>query len=138
MDRRPPLAVSPRRLRPRPHRLHRRRLAALARIIDRERGSACLFVMQAPPALYDATRSCLPTRYPFPAHLVEASEARAIGVDPVAEIERILAARPAVIAAAAIPRTQDRPTVMLVQRVLAHHYRAVANDLGITVYRRID
>lgn len=116
----------------------RARIAALAQRIDRERGQDCLFVFQVSPLLYNATHSCLPTRYPFPAHLVEASEARAIGVDPVAEIDRILSARPSVIAAAAIPRTQDRPTVMLVQRVLAHHYRAVANDLGITVYRRID
>jgi hypothetical protein len=114
------------------------RVAALAQRINAERGRGCLFVFQASPLLYNATRSCLPTRYPFPAHLVEVSEAGAIGVDPVAETARILAARPAVIAAGADPRTFERPAAVLVRRALARHYRAVARDLGITVYRRID
>ena len=116
----------------------RRRIAALAQRIDRERGQGCLFVFQVSPLLYNATHSCLPTRYPFPAHLVEASEAGAIGIDPVVEIDRILATRPMVIAAGVIPRTQDRPTVIRVRHALARHYRAVAQDLGITVYRRVD
>ena len=116
----------------------RARVAALAQRIDHARGQGCLFVFQASPLLYNATRSCLPKRYPFPAHLVEVSEAGAIGVDPVAETARILAARPAVIAVGVDPRTVDRPAAVLVRRALARRYRAVAHDLGITVYRRIN
>jgi hypothetical protein len=112
----------------------RRRLAALASVIDTRRGTGCLFVFQAPPALYTATRSCLPTRFPFPFHLVEASEAQAIGVDPLTEVARILAARPPVIAAGDIPRNRARPTVLLVRRTLAAHYRPIARDSGVTVY----
>ncbi|WP_137898664.1 hypothetical protein [Sphingomonas sp. 2SG] len=115
----------------------RQRVATLARVIDRMRGQGCLFLVQAPPALYDATESCLPTRYPFPFHLVEASEARAIGIDPTQEVARILAARPPVIAIGDIPRNRRRPGVILVHRALARHYRAVARELGVTVYRRM-
>ncbi len=112
----------------------RHRLAALATIIDRERGRGCLFVFQAPPALYSATRSCLPTRYPFPFHLTEASEAGAIGVDPVSEVARILASRPPVIARGSRPART--PAGMLVDRAIADHYRPIARDIGITLYRR--
>ena len=114
----------------------RRRLTALAGIIDRARGQGCPFLVQAPPVLYDATHACLPTRYPFPFHLVEASEAHAIGVDPTQEVARILAARPPVIAIGDIPRNRRRPVVILVRRTLARHYRVIARDLGVTVYRR--
>lgn len=116
----------------------RRRLATLAKTIEGARGQGCLFVFQAPPTLYTATRSCLPTRYPFPYHLVEPSEEHAIGVDPDVEVARILAAAPPVIAAGDRPDRRRRPTVLRVSRTLAQHYRPIASDLGITVYRRIN
>ena len=116
----------------------RRRLAALSTAIDQSRGQGCLFVFQAPPALYSSTGSCLPTRYPFPFHLVEASEAGAIGVDQDREVARILAGRPPVIAAGDIRRNRGRPTVRRVARALASHYHAIASDLGVTVYRRVN
>ncbi len=116
----------------------RHRLAMLAERIDRVRGQGCLFVFEAPSALYTATRSCLPTRFPFPYHLVEADEAPAIGVDQTAEVAHILAAGPPVIAAGDIARNHLRPTSLLVRRALADHYRPIARDLGVTVYRRVN
>ncbi|USU09159.1 hypothetical protein NF700_02275 [Sphingomonadaceae bacterium OTU29MARTA1] len=116
----------------------RHRLAALSAVIDRARGQGCLFVFQAPPALYSTTGSCLPTRYPFPYHLVEASEAGAIGVDQDAEVARVLGAGPPVIAVGDIRRNRARPSVQRVARALADHYRPIASDLGVTVYRRVN
>ena len=59
----------------------------------------CIYVYDGYPALYMLTHSCLPTRWAFPGHLNTQDEAfpAALGVDPVAEEKRILAARPPVI-----------------------------------------
>jgi hypothetical protein len=113
----------------------RRRIATLTRVINDARGSGCLFVFQAPLALYVATRSCLPTRYPFPSHLIERSEAEAIGVDPAAEVDRILAARPSVIATAPFARGGRHEVPNTVNRMLVRHYHPVYAVSGLTVYR---
>ena len=57
----------------------------------------CLYVYYGDPILYHLTGSCLPTRWPFPYHLNLAREAPALGVDPVAEAERIMDTRPPVV-----------------------------------------
>ena len=51
------------------------------------------------PALYMLTGSCIPTRLAFPGQLNAANEdtPRAAGVDPVAEVRRILKTRPETI-----------------------------------------
>ncbi|MCP3736532.1 hypothetical protein M9979_16825 [Sphingomonas sp. RP10(2022)] len=110
----------------------RRRLKALATVFGTGRG--CPFAFQAPPALYTAAHACLPTRYPFPPHLVEASEAGAIGIDQQTEIARILAARPPVIAVGRPVGNGNRVASAMVERTLAHGYRPVARDLGVTLY----
>lgn len=112
----------------------RRRLAALAEGIRGAAGPGCPFVFEAPPALYTVAHACLPTRYPFPPHLVEPSEAGAIGVDPRAELRRILAARPPVIAVG--PPAGRREAEAMVAAALRHGYHPVAHDLGITLYAR--
>ncbi|MES2493803.1 MAG: hypothetical protein V4579_11060 [Pseudomonadota bacterium] len=63
------------------------------------RGSSCIYVHDGYSALYTATASCLPTRWPFPPHLAFQIEnaPSGLGVDPTTEIRRILASRPAVI-----------------------------------------
>ncbi|WP_271300691.1 hypothetical protein [Sphingomonas sp. CV7422] len=111
-------------------------VAGLAARIEalRRRTPGCLFVVEAPPVLYSASRSCLPTRYPFPFHLVEASEAGAIGTDPTAEVARILATRPPVIAVGDIARNRRRPTVILVRRALAARYRRVTSNTGVDLF----
>ena len=57
----------------------------------------CLFVFNGDPILYYSTGSCIPTRYAFPTHLNLRREADGIGVDPIAELRRILAGKPSVI-----------------------------------------
>jgi hypothetical protein len=59
----------------------------------------CIYVYDGYPALYLLTQSCVPTRWAFPGHLNTQEEAspRALGVDPVAEVKRILATKPDVI-----------------------------------------
>ncbi len=61
-------------------------------------GGGCLFAFEAPPMLYQATQSCLPTSRLFPEHLNNGQEARATGLDATVEVRRILASRPSVIA----------------------------------------
>lgn len=114
----------------------RRRLAALSSAIARHVGRGCPFVFEAPPALYSTGRFCLPGRYPFPSHLIQASERDAIGVDPAAEVTRILAARPPVIVTGRAPRNDGASTVSRVDQAIASHYRPVARQLGVTVYAR--
>ena len=114
----------------------RRRLAALATATARYVGRGCPFVFEAPPALYTTGDFCLPTRYPFPSHLIQASERRAIGVDPAVEVARILAHGPPVIVTGHAARDHNRRTVPLVERAIADHYRPVARQGGITVYAR--
>ena len=72
--------------------------ALLARAAQPRRGG-CLFVYDGPPALYRLTHSCLLSHYVFPGHLNMANEAsaRSLGVDPLAEIRRILAQHPETI-----------------------------------------
>ena len=62
-------------------------------------GDGCIYVYDGYPALYMLTGSCLPTRWAFPGHLATRDEGRAaaLGVDPVAEVARILATRPVAI-----------------------------------------
>ncbi len=70
---------------------------AVARAAMPDRG--CIYVYDGYPALYMLTHSCLPSKWVFPGHLntLDEASASAIGTDPVAEIRRILAARPAAI-----------------------------------------
>lgn len=89
----------------------------------------CLFVYEAPPMLYSATGSCLPTARVFPEHLNNSQEARATGVDAVAEVRSILRSRPAVIAVSRessvfAPNVSTR---RLVEATVAAHYRPVGS-----------
>ena len=72
--------------------------AAVARAA-RVEGDGCIYVYDGYPALYMLTRSCLPTRWPFPGHLAtqEESRAAALGIDPAREVRRILATHPVAI-----------------------------------------
>jgi hypothetical protein len=56
----------------------------------------CLYIYDGYPSLYMLTHSCLPSRWAFPGHLSAQDEGsvRALGVDPAAEVRRIMAARP--------------------------------------------
>jgi len=57
----------------------------------------CLYVYDGEAILYYVVPSCIPTRYAFPPHLNLTREAGAIGIDPLAEIRRIMNGRPSVV-----------------------------------------
>lgn len=113
------------------HRLHKRggdgqgveRLAAAIR----PRLNGCLYVFDGDPILYHLTGSCLPTRFAFPNHLSDRSEAPAIGVDASQEVRRVLASRPSVIVAGDDPtHNANRATWALVAQALHRDYRPFA------------
>ena len=97
-------------------------LAAAAR----PRHGGCLYVYDGPPALYRLTGSCLPTRFAFPGHLDTANEATvaALGVDPLAEVRRILATHPETIVDTHPAYALGNPaTRSVVEAALARDYR---------------
>lgn len=88
----------------------------------------CIYVYDGYPALYELTHSCLPTRWAFPGHLSTRDEAypRALGVDPVVEVQRILATRPDVIVDDAPTFSGGNPaTHALIVQAEARDYRLV-------------
>ncbi|NYT42207.1 glycosyltransferase family 39 protein [Sphingomonas sp. R-74633] len=72
----------------------------------------CLYVFDGEPSLYQLTGSCLPTRWPFPSHLSLSRESQAIGTDPVAEIRRIMAAKPEFVVASTRPDPDLNPRAL--------------------------
>lgn len=116
--------------------------AAVARAATPKHG--CIYVYDGYPALYELTHSCLPTRWSFPGHLSTQDEAypRALGVDPVAEVKRILATHPEVIVDDAPTFAGgNRATHALVAQAEAQDYRLVlryrtGTDRYRLVYRR--
>ena len=105
--------------------------------------AGCLFVFDAELALYRMTHSCLPSRWIFPSHLINADEARAAGVDQGAEIARILAARPSFVVATGPPDAKLNPaSLAALRRGLAGRYvRVLTVPVGArrrVVYRRSD
>lgn len=89
----------------------------------------CLFVFDGFPALYQEVDSCLPSRFAFPGHLNGMMEAGSIGVDPVAEVSRIMATRPAAVVLDE-PRwsLQNKDTAAVVDRALAADYVLVLRE----------
>ncbi|GGF04570.1 hypothetical protein GCM10011611_07500 [Aliidongia dinghuensis] len=85
----------------------------------------CIYVYDGYPALYMLTHSCLPTRWVFPGHLNTSDESsgNALGVDPAAEVRRILAMQPEVIIDDAPAYELGNPeTRALVETALARDY----------------
>jgi 4-amino-4-deoxy-L-arabinose transferase-like glycosyltransferase len=89
----------------------------------------CLFVFDGFPALYQEIDTCLPSRFLFPGHLNGIMEARSLGIDPVAEVERIMATRPeAVVLDKPRWNLQNKQTAAIVDRELAAHYALVLTE----------
>jgi hypothetical protein len=112
---------------------------AVAEAAQPHRG--CLYVYDGYPALYMLTHSCLPTRWVFPGHLNTSDEdsIKALGVDPVAEVQRILATRPEVIVDDA-PAYEfgNADTRALVEAALARDYHiATMVKTGTARYRLV-
>ena len=99
---------------------------AVAQVVRANSRGACPYVFSDDSATYVLSRTCLPTTRAFPGFLSDATEAAATGVDPVAEVQRILADRPLVVVASTQRiETWNRDTVALVKARLARDYRAV-------------
>ena len=121
------------------HKGGRKQAMAVAVAARPHRG--CIYVYDGFPALYMLTRSCLPTRWAFPGHLNTRDEAseQALGVDPAAEVRRILATRPEVIVddwpAYALGNAETRA---LVEAALARDYHLTAKvATGTARYRLV-
>lgn len=83
-----------------------------------------LYVYDGPAVLYLLTKAQAPTRYIYPDHLNNPVEAMALGVDPVVEEQRVLAARPGAIVTASRPVVPHVApgTQALVRAALARDY----------------
>jgi hypothetical protein len=99
-------------------------IRALARVVAANDGGRCPYVFAGDSAVYLLAHACVPTARAFPSTLAYAAESGASGVDPVAEVRRILAGCPPVIV------TLDRPlgswneaTHDLIAAALARDYR---------------
>lgn len=77
------------------HRGNGRELQALAHAIGR--GPGCIFVYSGNSMLYPYTGRCTLTPWLFPSHLRRERENGALGVDQLAEINRIFDQRPAIV-----------------------------------------
>lgn len=69
----------------------------VTRTIAQELHGRCLYVFEGDSALYRTTNACIPTRFAYPSHLNAMNEARALNIDPVHEVRRIMTSRPAVV-----------------------------------------
>lgn len=98
--------------------------AALVALLPRDVDRRCLHVFDGPATLYLASNACLVTRYVFPDHLSAANEATAIGVDPAAEVRRLLARRPrAIVLGDKMVRPPNRATFAIMRAALRRDYR---------------
>lgn len=98
----------------------------------------CPFSFGGPSVAYLLNDWCLPTAYAFSGHLLFAAEAPAIGVDPVAEVTRVLDTRPDRIILVARPAPKGNPaTRELILRRVQRDYELAARiePDGLHVYR---
>ncbi|MEE4349235.1 MAG: hypothetical protein V2J26_03310 [Pacificimonas sp.] len=79
---------------------------------------SCLYVYDGPTSVYMTTKSCIPTVYVYPDHLNNDMEREALGIDTLAEVRRIMDAKPGVVMWA------DEPVVPLWNPLTAGHMEA--------------
>lgn len=125
-------------------RIHKRGDGSEVRAVAHAIGSrprGCLFVFDGEPILYQLTQACFVSRYVFPSHLNDSKEAGAIGIDPLREVARVMALRPATVVTSDRPnKSGNRAAWALVQQQLRHGYTLIAsvplNHRLRLVYRR--
>ncbi len=86
-----------------------RDMARLVALIKPHLGTGCLYVNEDHPIIYALTQSCLPTRYVFPQHLALKRYANGLGTSQIAELDRLLRSRPAVIMISTAPDSDTNP-----------------------------
>lgn len=115
---------------------HRAKLDALVTAIQPFVSTRCLYVFDGPSTLYLLSNACAPSRYIYPDHLQNPTEAPALGVDPASEVARILASQPGAIVTAErpmIPRYNPQ-TKALLNNALTRDYVLVARVAVDRVY----
>lgn len=91
------------------------------------RQGECLYVFDGPSRLYVDFPDCRPTKYLFPDHLAVITEQKAVGVDTLAEVTRILDTHPAVVVTRATKAGRHPMEVeALVNERMAAEYRHIA------------
>ena len=93
--------------------------------IQREMHGGCLYIYEGELAFYRTVNACLPTSRIFPNHLNTTIEAAAVGVDPTAEVRRIMASRPDVVVMRAPGQNMHLPNLATrrsVEAALRHDY----------------
>lgn len=106
--------------------------------------SNCLFVYEGPTALYQRTRSCLPSRLVYPDHFNNALEMKSVGLDTGAEVRRIFANRPGAVTNAEWSSAPLRNPVThaIVKSELARNYTKTGEVLFplrmVSIYVRND
>ena len=107
-------------------------------LIQSRIGNGCLFVYEGDPILYKTTGACLATRFIFPSHLATYDEAKAVGVDTVGEVKRIMASQPSVVVIGQKPvwMHPNFDTRRVVEAALARDYRCNARaSVGTRKYQ---
>lgn len=110
--------------------------AQMNTLIARELNGGCLYIYEGELAFYRTLNTCLPTTRIFPNHLNSFVEAKAIGVDPVTELRKVMASRPTVVLIWAPTRLRlnNKETRRVIKAELAQHYERYATyTLGTRV-----
>lgn len=99
-----------------------RQIAAMTALINRERGTGCLYLADGDPILYKTTNACTVTRFIFATHL--ASTVEHATLNQPREVERIIAARPAVVLIPELPlaKPPNWPVRKRLLQAMSLHY----------------
>jgi hypothetical protein len=115
--------------------IHGNNVAAMVAAAQPYAAHGCIYMYDGPPIIYLLTHSCLPTRYVFPGHLVDAEEADA--TDAARSMTKLLASRPSAIFVPDlhVGKPRNPQTVALLERALATDYQRVAVLPGVIPHR---
>ncbi|WP_157073771.1 hypothetical protein [Sphingomonas soli] len=119
------------------HRGNAQQLEALA--VGIGRGAGCMYIHSGNSILYSYTGRCMVSPWVFPSHLSRERENGALGVDQLAEVDRIFAKRPEIV----VMRPEYYGERLIVRRRAEAHMQALGyklkgrwplGDLMISVY----
>ncbi|TCS33589.1 dolichyl-phosphate-mannose-protein mannosyltransferase [Acetobacter aceti NBRC 14818] len=109
----------------------------------------CIFIYRGPPTLYDSVSWCALTTHPFPSHFYMNSEKYGTGIDPLAELHRIMSKRPLyVVSNDTLAEDENMDVRHYLDGVLATQYHLIYQYMrpadrridkehsAITVYKR--
>jgi len=106
------------------------------RQVGAELKTRSLYVFDSQPILYALTGAAPPTRYVLPSELIGLTLPKVAGVDPVAEVARILATRPEFIARRdPAPVNMDAAVYAEMDAALAKGYGVWRRYPGVVIYK---